>query len=392
MTALVLATVLTFAHARTIEATVPATGTNIRVIVPQAIDGGNDATYPDLRVVDSSGHEIPYALDPTSDQPQETLAISDVGFVPGSFTQAIVDYGPHGALHDALTIHTSRATYFERVSVETSDDRRTWARAASDALIYAVAGHDAGSQTVEYAPSLARYVRVRVLDATRAFPIDGATAASAASTPVTYPLAHRDTIAQENADTVVDIDTGSEHTDISGIAIATATREFSRSVTVSDVGTQTDAPAAEASGTLSRYATGTPQLSIDAPMRARRIRLRIANGNDAPLQGLVVTVYGHQHAIVFTASPQERYRLAWGASLDAPAYDLRDRLAHQRWSARTATLGPATAATITLENQNATGTLVKTYALPVALVVVLAVLALVVFSTLRAKPAAEHVD
>lgn len=387
MIALVLAAA-TFAQARNIVLPAISVPRYVRVILPQAIDGGPDATYADLRVLDTAGHDVPYALDPSRTQTAQPLHVSDVGFVPGQYTQAIVDYGTSGAEHDAVTLETSRTTYFERVKLQTSDDRQTWASIQSDGLIYAVAQpHDDGSQTVTYPPTHARYLRIRIMDGERAFPVTGAASAAAAQQPVLYTITHHDVVSQDGNDTVIAVDTDADDADISGIAITTTTREFSRSVSVSAKGTQTDQPVQSASGTFSRYANGTPAMSLDVPLHTRRFEVRIANGNDRPLANLQLIVYGHQHSIVFNADPKSAYRLAWGAQLDAPSYDLGDRLSHESWSAANATLGASASTAAALESGQDAGALLRRYAIPVALVIALAALALVVFSTLRAKPA-----
>ena len=97
--------------------------------------------------------------------------LSDVGFVPGQFTQAIADAGSSGALYSALWIKTTQPTYFEHVQIATSDDRRTWTVVVQNALIYRVELTDRGTNEVPYGPSRARWIRVRILNGSRQFPI-----------------------------------------------------------------------------------------------------------------------------------------------------------------------------------------------------------------------------
>jgi hypothetical protein len=107
--------------------------------LPQQIEPGPDGDYDDLRVIDDRGNETPYVLDPQCAAiPARQAILSDAGFVPRRYTEALVDAGSSGTLYSGVSIDTPRDTYFDRVDVAISDDRSTWREVRNQALIYRV--------------------------------------------------------------------------------------------------------------------------------------------------------------------------------------------------------------------------------------------------------------
>ena len=163
-----------------------------RVRLPIAVDPGADGDYHDLRVLDDGGAEVPYVLDPHSPAPPAAeLPMTERGFVRGRGTQAVFDLGRDATLHDALRLRIGRDTFFTRVALDLSDDARAWRTVRDDALVYRVAQDGHGDDTVTFAPTRSRWLRVRVLDGRAAFPLDGATLAQAAGAPPPLVVAAR---------------------------------------------------------------------------------------------------------------------------------------------------------------------------------------------------------
>lgn len=367
----------------------------VRLVLPQSIDGGPNSDYPDLRVVDGSGHDVPYALDvDPKAAATASVQLSDVGFVRGRFTQAIADVGTSGMPHDAIALDTSLPTFFERVEIATSDDRRTWSVVVPHALIYRVAqSDDQGTSTVDFGPSRARWIRIRVLDGARRFPISGASVPAVAPAPRLVPLSGTETIRQSGTDTVATIDFGTPNTNVYAAAFETTTPEFHRDAVLTTSGTTGDsAPSTTVTSALSRYrsgGTGPARLTIYAGNQvARRMSVSIANGNDPPLRALRMTALGYQHHVIFEAEPGASYRLLWGnPDATAPAYDLADILAHKGWSVATVvTLGVPASTAISVTNATDWAAWLQKAALPIALAVLCVVLLAVALAAMRTKP------
>jgi Protein of unknown function (DUF3999) len=365
----------------------------VRLALPQAIDGGADSTYPDVRVVDANGREVPYALDI---DPKASAGVdaqlSDVGFVPGQFTQAIADAGDSGALHSAISIDSTQATFFERVQIATSDDRRTWTVVVPNALIYRVEFTDRGSSQVAYGPSRARWVRIRVLNGSQQFPISGATFPANEVPPQLVPLQNTQTTRQSGSNTVVTFDFGTPNTNLGAVAFEATTPQYSRDVFFERPASESDweqLNTAQISTYRSQRRAETATSAISTgDQHVRELRVTIQNGNDSPLAGLHVTPLGYAHHIIFSAAPGAQYRLIWNdAGAAAPVYDLGDVLQHEAWSVgAVATLG-AIASTAFSGSGAGSTPWVQQAALPIALALLFVVLLVVALIAMRKKPA-----
>lgn len=93
--------------------------------------------------------------------------------LPGLYTQVVVDAGTAGALVDTLNIATAAPTFFERVSLEAGDERRTWRVLRDGAIIYRVASEgDNGNTSVTFPATRSRWLRLRIYDLREVFPLD----------------------------------------------------------------------------------------------------------------------------------------------------------------------------------------------------------------------------
>jgi hypothetical protein len=317
----------------------------VRVRLPLSVDPGPDGGYADLRVVDDRGAETPYALDPerAHGAPARPVRVIDTGFVPHRYSQAVLDLGEH-PLADTVTIEVDtakRPTYFERVTVEASDDRKTWRIVRGDAIVYRVADDNGrGNQTITFAESESRWLRVRVADPHEQFPITGAnvddTNRAQPATPALAKLALAavstvDAAAHRQLWTFADRGVALRP---SAVTFADGGATFARHAVVesSDDGTTW---AQVADGEITRFAEGGAQTSFAfGESSARRWRVAVENGNDAPVPGLRPALLARPRDVVFEAAPQRRYRLLSGnETVTAPTYDLGARLAHSAWRA-----------------------------------------------------------
>lgn len=319
----------------------------VRVRLPVRVDPGPDGTYADLRVVDDQAGETPYAIDPArvAPSPARDVALSDTGFVAHRYSQAVLDLGAHHELDDAVTLEVDtarRPTYFERVSVEASDDLSTWRTIRRDAIVYRVADDNGrGNQTIAFPATRSRWLRIRVADPHAAFPVTGAHVerterARAALEPLALGATERaDAAAHRQVWTFDGRDVALRP---AAVTFADGGATFARHAVVesSDDGvTWTQV----ADSDITRFAEGGAQTSFAFPeTSARRWRVAVENGNDAPVPGLRPTLLVRPHDVVFEAAPRAHYRLLSGNALaTAPTYDLGARLAHSEWRADAAT-------------------------------------------------------
>lgn len=132
---------------------------------------------------------------------------------------------------------------------------------------------------------------------------------------------------------------------VTGIRIDSATPSFERAVTIErsdDAASWT--PVTTARVWRFRDAPRRLRIPIGAE-RARYWRVTIEDGDDAPLSRARVVLLVARHEIVFPVERTRRYALTFGdPNLDPPAYDLGERLTHERWRAQRASAGPLVAA------------------------------------------------
>ena len=150
------------------------TTTYVRVVLPERADPGRNHDFPGVRILDAADHPVPYALDAAPQTTSSaTATLEDYGSVEKKYTQFTADFGPSGTLHDQITIHSSLPTYFTHVDIFGSDDRRTWTTLATKALYYRVSANaDAGIDTISFSPTRYRFLRVRIDQPGKLFPVD----------------------------------------------------------------------------------------------------------------------------------------------------------------------------------------------------------------------------
>lgn len=318
----------------------------VRVRLPLTVDPGADGAYADLRVVDDRGAETPYAIDPQRSQPDGLRAVRmvDTGFVPHRYSQAVLDLGD-GAAADTVILHVDtakRPTYFERVTIEASDDRKVWRIVRDGAIVYEVSEDGGrGNQTVRFPESASRWLRVRIADPQRPFPIGGAlvgdTHGAQPPAPALVPLAVAATTATDAAAhrQVWTFEDRGVALRPSAVAFADGGATFARHVLVESSDDDGTTWSQAADGEITRFAEGGAQTSFAfGESSARRWRVVVENGDDAPVRGLRPSLLARPRDVVFEAAPQRRYRLLSGnEQVRAPAYDLGARLAHSAWRA-----------------------------------------------------------
>lgn len=302
----------------------------VRCELPVEVNGSAQLDLADLRVIDESGRETPFVVDTAPAPPVQAwiaVDLSDVGFVPGKYTQAVADVGGSRTLHNTLKlgIPESEGDFFQWVAVDASDDRNTWRVVRERAPIFRFRSDGLeGQQQVSFPDTSSRWLRVRILDGRQRFSIDDLLISREVATPAErQTLPTRVTLNAESPERKSwwDADLMIDHVPVTSVSFTASQPAFHRPITVSasdDGSTWTEV----AQGDIYRE-SGSAQLSLDVPEgRGRYWRVIVFNRNDAPVVGLHVRLLTTPRYVVFRSVPEHRHYLLYGNSrATAPEYD-----------------------------------------------------------------------
>lgn len=286
------------------------------------------ADLRDVRILRDSA-ETPYQLRVLSGSKEErrrSLAILDRTFVSGRGVQAVLDLGGT-ASHNRVEIVTGKQNFKEAVIVETSDDRRIWAVARNDALIFDISREHrhVDDLTIEYPESTARYVRLTVAGWNSAADLQ-----SAHSTYVTEQAPIRDILVAaapsitqnvKEQTTSFQVDTGVQGQPYDQLDLTTGPQLFFRNV---EVFTSSDGQqwAYASGGVVRRTADADDHLISVAEQSNRFIRVVVANGDNVPIEVTRIAVSGIRRVARFSAPQSGLYLLYMGNNATAsPRYD-----------------------------------------------------------------------
>ena len=356
--------VLTFPPAKTL--------TYIRVVLPQRIDPGPSHDYPGIRILDSADQLVPYALDAAPKTTSSaTATIEDYGSVEKKYTQFTADFGPSGMLRDQITIHSSLPTYFTHVDIFGSDDRRTWTTLATKALFYRISANaDAGIDTVSFSPTRYRFLRVRIEQPGKLFPVDSVSSSQNAPPPKERIIA-QGAFTTKGTKSTLSLLFAHPYTHISRIYFQTTTPYFSRHTSFTGIGEQSIGQTAQ----ISRFQHGSSTLWVPIDADSGTLTITVDNKSNPPLADLRTSVLGPVHWLIFAAHPGDTYRLVdvGSSASSAPQYDFADLLAHQSWTVGAeATLGAASMIdSARIVAQPSLSSTAQRYLLPIVLLIAL---------------------
>jgi hypothetical protein len=353
------------------EIAVPGPGA-VAVVLDAPVYESARLDLGDVRVIDEQGADVPSLLRrfvperrPEPWQPP-LLNRSDQ---PGRSTRATLDLGSR-APRQALELELSGDNFRRRVRVEASDDGESWRTLTDDAWVFAVPGPPAARfETVRFPVNDQRHLRVTVfhgedetgrvrLRAARVVPVPGPRQRERWIEPRASRSEH-----DESSETRVVVELEARHLPVSGIALDVADPRFFRRVVVEARREPLPARGVRSAPSLRWVALDSgdlhrqrdpegrlvaEKLRVDVAGRARVLRLRIQNRDDAPLAISRVRVAVPEERLVFAAAPDRRYRLRYGEhGLRAREWDLARSVADlEAWvaGARVAELGPPAAA------------------------------------------------
>jgi hypothetical protein len=320
----------------------------IRFALPGVMYGQAQPDLEDLRVIDASGVQQPFAIDQFAVRTEvlrHDATMSEQGFVAGRYSQAVADVGTAEDMHDVLTIETDADQFSTWVEVAASDDERTWRIVRQRAPIFRFrADGFEGSLDVRFDRTRSRWLRIRVLDPSKAFPITGCSVADVVEAKpdlVTVAGDLRPDRRSPAKQTRVTVDLGSAGIPASEVRFAIADKAFHRAVAVlssADGTNWNDVYDCE----IYRDDLGGASLSFGFPEgRGRFWRLVVFNRDDAPLQGLRASLLATPRYVSFRARAGTHYRVIFGnPRAAAPEYDFASSTsAEERVHAPLATLG-----------------------------------------------------
>jgi hypothetical protein len=340
-------------YSRAIE--IPSTDSErlAAVIVPQDAYLHAQTGLPDIRLIDDRGSEVPflrYAFEGSASSKTLPTKLLENSFSPGNYTQILLSIGATAPFHNAVEIDTTESDFIEWVSVEASDDAHVWRIVQDRAPIFRFRKESReGTQTVSYSPNNAPYLRIRILEGGKQFPVYGAHVYYKTTEPPER-LAINAVVAADAAaqtrESSWKIDLGTPALNIREVRFTVDPAEFSRAV---DISTSEDGMTwtSFARGEIYRFRrenTTEELLTVAVPSYAtsRYWRITVVNGNDAPLPGVTPSIFMTPEHVAFEQEPGRSYRLLYGQSrAKAPEYDLARRTgAKQENSAVAGSVGP----------------------------------------------------
>lgn len=281
--------------------------------------GHADVGFPDLRIVDAKGQQVPWrSLPEQAPAPPEQVRVLDSGRRGGQAV-ALLDLGPGHRVHDRVDLAVAGRSFVGRVTVLGSDDRRTFTSLGSTRIFdLAGAGGRVRSTAVTFAPSDFRYLELRATGVRR---IVGATVSGKPQRLLLPPVAAHVSVRQLDRRTVLLVDLGYSHIPVVGLRLTAATLRYDRSVKVEERDTGERRWTFVASGRIFRY-YGRTSPTLVTGVRARRLRITISNGDDPPLRGVRVEVLARPERILVEGGRPAPLELLYGGRPRmSPGYD-----------------------------------------------------------------------
>ncbi len=322
----------------------------------------------DLRIVDDTEALVPFVLDcdPVRPGPPLRPRLLNRTFVPGRSASVTLDFGEKRR-KSALRLSLPGDNFRRRVTVEGSDDGLAFATLLDDAWVFAVPG-SAGAryERIGLPEGDHRFLRLTVElgpDDPKRIEIGEVSAEGDAPRPpaLTLSVPVRRYENAEARETLLVLDLPGARHHFREIALVVGTPSFLRSALVEaqrappppasrgERTTRRDlewAPLAD--GIVYRYESGgrlyeNTRLVVSG--RERRLRLRIRNGDDLPLEIHGASLAVPRERVLFEAQPGRQYRLRYGRDqATPPSFDFQRTLGDPAvWAARAAEgrLGPA---------------------------------------------------
>jgi hypothetical protein len=313
-----------------------ATEGPVEVSLPAELLALSQNHLADLRVIDDLGNEVPYVLSEGRERDSvihlTAAKLRENSFVPGQFTQVVVEVNSESLFHNTVRIETPESDFILWVEVAASDDARLWRIVKSRAPISRFRKENLeGSQTVHYSDNSAPFLRLRIFEASRQFPVTGVQVLSYdMREPERAPVAATfvpDSAAPRNLGRWT-ADLRADQVPVTEISFATPQPEFYRAVRILSSADGKEW-AFRSGGEIYRFSPGgkkeeSLRVSFYESWGPRFWRVEVVNGNDPPVSGLVLSLSMKPRRVVFQPHAGRSYRLIYGqARAVAPQYEMQ---------------------------------------------------------------------
>jgi len=305
-----------FRYVRTLAA--PA-GAPVRFEPDAQMYGHARADFPDLRILDADGEQVPWRPEPKpAAVPAQSIPLVARGRRDGTVT-VVLDRGAVRPVIDRIELEIPDRVFVGEVVVQGSNTgvEASYAR-LSTTPIYAVRGAVAARSTTAVFP--ATDFRYLLAQARGVSQVTGATVSRDPDRAPVKPVEARVRRRDRERATVVRLDFGFAKVPVDSVRVQTSTARYVRSVTVEGSNDGTTFTTL-GGGEIARF-PGVDLSTVAVAARHRYVRVTIANGDDAPLAALVVTPEAQARPLLLAEGYRPPFRLLYGgATFPAPAYD-----------------------------------------------------------------------
>jgi hypothetical protein len=306
------------------------------ITIPADLFVHSEKSLADLRLIDERGSEVPYDL--YVEKQVNTLnhsgpaVIHENSFVPGKFTQIVLEVVNNPYFHNSLRIDTPESEFMDWVEVAVSDDTHLWRIVNPRAPIsrFHREGIE-GSQTIVYPDVSARFLRLRIEEPGHQFPVTGVQVFSYFTSEPSRSTIPTSFVADPSPPVGVTrwtADLASSGIPVIEVQFSTSTPEFFRAVRILSSVDGKDWETL-AQGDIYRYRLDEKiaeslRVRFSEYPGARYWRVEILNGNDAPLTGAALSLIMIPRHVFFQPSHGQSYRLIYGNRKSAaPQYDMQ---------------------------------------------------------------------
>jgi hypothetical protein len=276
------------------------------------------AGFPDLRIVDAQGAQVPWRRPPEEEQGAVAVQVLNSGRLGGRAT-ALLDLGAARAVRDRIELDIPGGDFVGRATVFGSDTRGGPFVRLATTPVYDVQGAEAHARSTVavFPPSDFRFLRVEV---TGVRPIRGATVSGRPAEVRPQPVAASVSRTEDGPRTRLVVDVRHARTPIDEVRVEAASPRYDREVLI-EVSDSGQAWRTTGFGRIVHF-PGTLAASLPVNARGRYLRLTIFNGDDAPLAEIAATPLARPRLLLAEGGHPKPYRLLYGGrSVPAPVYD-----------------------------------------------------------------------
>jgi Protein of unknown function (DUF3999) len=310
------------------------------IVLDQEVFSHSEAQLADLRIIDDLGHEVPFEVRSQITPPPQPVTvpatIRENSFVPGQFTQVVLDLGDRASFHNSVRVQTPLSDFINWVEVAASDDAHQWRIVNARAPISRFRKENLeGNQLVRYSENNARYLRVRIQEAEHTFQVTGMEVFSSPAFKTEVPTesgallgaALLPDASSPASETQWTVDLGASAIPIARFSFVTTQPEFYRAVRLLNSTDQKEWQSV-GGGEIHRFlVNGRTEESLGVRCYEvwgpRYWRVEVLNASDAPLSEVRLSLTMPLQFDLFHPVQGRSYRLIYGNfRAKQPQYDL----------------------------------------------------------------------